>query len=69
MVTQPILERKKISIDQSFGSCLPTFGVRYYPWELHEGGLKNGVKFWPAPVCVLTQFCAGQTDSGCHKST
>ena len=32
-------------------------------------GLKNGVKFWPAPFCALTPFCAGQTTSACHKST
>ena len=32
-------------------------------------GLKNGVKFWPAPFCALTPFCAGQTTSACQKST
>ena len=33
------------------------------------GGLKNGVKFLPAPFCALTPFCAGQTSSGCQNST
>ena len=37
--------------------------------SVRGGGLKNGVKFLPAPFCALTPFCAGQTSSGCQKST
>ena len=32
-------------------------------------GLKNRVKFLPAPFCALTPFCADQTSSGCQKLT
>ena len=61
MVTQPILERKKNckrlivweSSDTIWGTMLPLGASR--------GGLKNGVKFWPALFRALTQFCAGQT--------
>ena len=53
---------------KSYGSRLPPFRVRYCPQRLREG-VQNVVKIWPAPFCVLTQFCAGQMTSGCQKST
>ena len=52
MVTQPILERKKISREWSSESCLPPFGVRYCPWGLREGGSKMGQNFGP---CIFVR--------------
>ena len=69
MVTQPILKRRKDFKRLIVWELFATIWSEILSLGASGGGLKNGVKFWFTPFCALTQFCAGQTASGCQKST